>query len=462
MSLSSSSTIMDKISSIFSSKPVQFALTAILASGLTGFGILYYQSAARRDRAKKIKQELLHSHEPRDLSSSTRLTEYGTAQSKFSNESEDLIREQLSRNISFLGEEGMQKLRGAFVVVVGAGGVGSWAALMLARSGIGKLRLVDFDQVTLSSLNRHAVATRADVGIPKVEALQKRIAEIAPFVSIEARVELFNKNNAEDIFSGNPDYIIDAIDNIDTKLDLIKYCYDHKLTVISSMGAGAKADPSRIQITDISETLEDPLARSVRRRLRKMGVESGIPVVYSTEKPHHVRLLPLDENMVEDADEFATLPDFRVRILPVLGTLPSMFGMALATYIILKLANFPVEPLSIKLRDALYQRLHRDLKVREEKMHKEQGIPLDLRDVGYIFEEIWRGRSAVSGSMEKLALTRWNHNLPLSLQNCVCMTKREADIHDKLTTPPEEYYPTEVLELVKRRFAEERAVGTYR
>lgn len=111
---------------------------------------------------------------------------------------------------------------------------------------------------------------------------------------------------------GNPDYVIDAIDNINTKIDLIKYCHDKKLPVISSMGAGAKADPSRIQIADISETfgmfrnlhfmtyfnqhlyiIEDPLARSVRQRLKKLGILNGVPVAYSTEKPHHVKLLPL-------------------------------------------------------------------------------------------------------------------------------------------------------------------------
>ena len=130
----------------------------------------------------------------------------------------------------------------------------------------------------------------------------------------------------------------DAIDNIQTKVDLLKYCHDHNikvrhhrrrnlcnpnLQVFSSMGAGAKCDPTRIQISDISDTLYDPLARSVRRRLRSLGVSSGIPVVYSTEVPGDVKLLPLPEEEFQKGNvkELGTFDDFRVRILPVFGTL---------------------------------------------------------------------------------------------------------------------------------------------
>ncbi|PWN46637.1 hypothetical protein IE53DRAFT_391192 [Violaceomyces palustris] len=185
---------------------------------------------------------------------------------------ESLIREQLSRNYSFLGEEGMEKLRGSFVIVVGAGGVGSWAALMLLRSGISKLRLIDFDQVSLSSLNRHACANLSDVGRPKVVCCSEKFSQIAPWARLEAWVELFRGEEAERLLSGKPDYVVDAIDNIDTKVELLRYCAENRIKVISSMGAGAKSDPSRIQISDISTTSEDPLARSVRRRLRALGI----------------------------------------------------------------------------------------------------------------------------------------------------------------------------------------------
>ena len=136
------------------------------------------------------------------------------------------------------------------------------------------------------------------------------------------------------------------------------------------MGAGAKCDPTRIQISDISYTMYDPLARSVRRRLRLSGVSSGIPVVYSTEVPT-VKLLPLadEEFQKGNVKELSPLDDFRVRILPVLGPLPSIFGLHIATYIICELAGKPISnPLAIKGRKKLYQRLSKDLLQREQKV----------------------------------------------------------------------------------------------
>ena len=120
---------------------------------------------------------------------------------------ESLLREQLTRNYSFLGEEGMQKIRESFVVIVGAGGVGSWAALMLLRSGVSRIRIIDFDQVSLSSLNRHACATLADVGRPKVICIADYFAEIAPWAKIEAWVEIFKGEDASRLLDGNPDYV---------------------------------------------------------------------------------------------------------------------------------------------------------------------------------------------------------------------------------------------------------------
>lgn len=182
---------------------------------------------------------------------------------------------------------------------------------MLARSGVGKIRIIDFDQVSLSSLNvslsceihgecigstchtqlltfrlcpilqRHTVATLADVGTSKVQCCKNHFKRICPWVQIEAQNELFSLEAADRLLSGSPDYIIDCIDNITTKVDLLAYCVKNGLKVFSAMGAGGKYDPTRIQISDISDTFEDPLARSVRVRLKKAGVTSGVPVVVS-------------------------------------------------------------------------------------------------------------------------------------------------------------------------------------
>lgn len=186
----------------------------------------------------------------------------------------------------------MQKLRDAFVVVVGLGGVGSHVALSLIRSGVGHIRLIDFDQVSLSSLNRHAVATLEDVGRPKVVVCQEHFRGIAPWVKIQAWVEIFNESEAPRLFSPfrvpgtrshpasevAPTYVIDCIDNLNTKVGLLAYCHDHGIKVFSSMGAGAKCDPTRICIGDLTFTEEDPLAKSVRRRLRERGIPKIAPV----------------------------------------------------------------------------------------------------------------------------------------------------------------------------------------
>ncbi|CAO3643412.1 unnamed protein product [Cunninghamella blakesleeana] len=334
---------------------------------------------------------------------------------------------------------------------------------MLLRAGIKKLRIIDFDQVTLSSLNRHAVATLEDVGTPKVLTMKRHFEKIvsSSYCEIDARIDLFQANNADELLSGHPDFVIDAIDNINTKIDLIQYCFDHQLPVISSMGAGAKADPSRIQITDISETLEDPLARAVRKHLKKRNIEGGVSVAYSTEKPHHVKLLPLDEENITEADEFAALPDFRARILPVLGTIPSMFGMAIANHVILQLTNYPgYSPLPIKLREGLYFRLHRDLLAREMKSFKTKTCALDPRDVGFVFEEVWHGKSALSGPQKQLALVRWDKTKPLSILNTVCMSREECKKHDKLSPDVNlmDEYGKEIIDHIEKKFEEVKEI----
>jgi len=182
-----------------------------------------------------------------------------------------LVLEQLARNRVFLGDDGLGKVRDAFVVVVGCGGVGSWTATMLVRSGVGKVRLVDFDQVTLSSLNRHAVATLADVGTPKVLALRKHLEQVAPWVEIDARNELWNRENGEALLAGAPTYVVDAIDNIDTKVELLHFCHSRSIPVISSMGAGCKSDPTRVRLlheTSIELTAKKTNTDQHRRHLR--------------------------------------------------------------------------------------------------------------------------------------------------------------------------------------------------
>jgi len=213
-------------------------------------------------------------------------------------------------------------------------------------------------------------------------------------------------------------------------VDLLAYCHSRKIPVFASMGAGAKCDPTRVQIGDISNTQEDPLARSVRRRLRLKGVMDGIPVVYSTEVPGDVKLLPLPEEEFQKGavHELGALDDFRVRILPVIGPLPSIFGLHAATYILCSLAEQPIpHPLPVKNRWKLYEKLLKDLASREAKLtsdglHKK--LPIDESDVAYIFEDLHWGRSIIPPHpiLAKPNLIRWDATRPLSVENCVVLS----------------------------------------
>ena len=173
----------------------------------------------------------------------------------------------------------------AFVVVIGLGGVGSHCAHMLLRSGVSRMRLVDFDQVSLSSLNRHAVATREDVGTSKASCLVSHFKKIYPEAVLEDRNVMYEKAVEDELLGDDPDFVVDCIDNIGTKVELLAACVRRGIPVLACGGAGAKCDPTRIRVVDIAESIADPLARAVRHRLtRDHGIESGINVIISTEK----------------------------------------------------------------------------------------------------------------------------------------------------------------------------------
>ncbi|RYH06295.1 tRNA threonylcarbamoyladenosine dehydratase [archaeon] len=252
---------------------------------------------------------------------------------------EEIKQELLARICSFFGEDGLNRLRSSFVIVVGLGGVGSHCAHMLARSGVGKLRLIDFDQVTLSSLNRHAVATLADVGISKAEAMRRRLKEVVPWCDIDGRAAMFKMDQAADLLAGQPDFVIDCIDDVNTKAELIAYCKQHNIAVLTSMGAGGKADPTRLRIAPLSDCINDPLCQKIKWKLKKYNVlPDDVLSVFSIEKPI-CNLLPLDEEQRANPQDFGTVDYLRLRIMPVLGTSPAIFGQALASYILCSLAG---------------------------------------------------------------------------------------------------------------------------
>jgi tRNA A37 threonylcarbamoyladenosine dehydratase len=185
--------------------------------------------------------------------------------------------------------------------------------------------------------------------MPKVQCMYRRMIAITPWVKWDLRQEKFDADVAEDVLAPwaedgrRPDFVIDAIDNIDTKVALLKFCHDNKLPVISSAGSGCKSDPTRIMVGDISATTDDPLSRSTRRKLKLKGVTSGVPVVYSVERAGEGKaaLLPISEEEFQKGSvgDLGALPNFRVRILPVLGTMPAVFGYTAANHVILSITG---------------------------------------------------------------------------------------------------------------------------
>jgi len=196
---------------------------------------------------------------------------------------------QFSRNELALGQEGLNLLKNSTVAVLGIGGVGSFAAEALARSGVGRLVLVDKDDVDITNVNRQIHALLSTVGQQKVELMRDRVKEISPDCEVIALKMFYTEETYEQFFSYGLDYVIDASDTIMYKIHLMKECLKRNIKMISSMGAANKMDPTRFQIADISKTHTDPLAKVIRTKLRKEGITKGIPVVFSDESPIVIR-----------------------------------------------------------------------------------------------------------------------------------------------------------------------------
>ena len=189
-----------------------------------------------------------------------------------------------SRTELLLGETAMQKLAKSTVAVFGVGGVGSFAADGLARSGIGHIVLIDNDLICVTNINRQIHATTKTVGQKKTETMRQRILEINPEAVVDTIDAFYLPENAEQFFAQDYDYLVDAIDTVTGKIDLVMQAQKRGIPVISSMGAGNKLDPTRFVVADLYETSVCPLARVMRKELKERGVKS-LKVVYSQEKP---------------------------------------------------------------------------------------------------------------------------------------------------------------------------------
>jgi len=198
-----------------------------------------------------------------------------------------VLEDMFSRTEMLIGKEGVERLASSTVAVFGLGGVGSYAVEALARSGVGGFILTDFDTVSPSNINRQIHAFEDTVGMSKVELMVGRVKRINTTARVTAHGRRYIPGDRS-FFEVSPDYVLDAIDDMGAKVDLIKFCLDQGIPVVSSMGAGNKMDPSLFRVDDISKTSVCPMAREVRKRLRLGGIVTGLKVVFSTEQPRRL------------------------------------------------------------------------------------------------------------------------------------------------------------------------------
>ena len=229
-----------------------------------------------------------------------------------------------------IGAAGLRRLGAARVALFGLGGVGSFAAEALARSGVGYLRLVDFDRVGPSNFNRQLYALHSTLGQAKIAVAAARLADINPELVLDAREAFFHAESAAELLEAPLDFVIDAIDSLGPKCELLAQCAERGVPVISAMGAAARTDPTALGIGSLWETAGCPLARKVRRELRKRGITADIPVVASTEPPRDT-FDPVE--LGEQAETYFQRGRTR-RVLPSMGMLPAMAGLLAAHYVV--------------------------------------------------------------------------------------------------------------------------------
>lgn len=236
----------------------------------------------------------------------------------------------LSRTKLLIGEEALLRLAHAHVMVVGLGGVGSYAAEFIARSGVGRMTIIDGDVVDPTNRNRQLPALATNHGESKALIMAERLKAINPELELHVIREFINPAMVEQQLTQRPSYIIDAIDSITPKLTFMKLAYESGLPLVSSMGAGAKLDPTRLQVVDIEKTYNCPFAQQVRKQLkRQYGIRKGIQVVFSPEEPIKESLMMTDGK------------NFKKSAYGTISYLPAVFGAVAASVVIRDLMQPP-------------------------------------------------------------------------------------------------------------------------
>jgi molybdopterin/thiamine biosynthesis adenylyltransferase len=278
---------------------------------------------------------------------------------------------------------------------------------------------------------------------------------------------MYTDDTEESILSGRPDYVIDAIDNIDTKVSLLAACKRRNIPVLCVAGAGAKADPTRLRFADISASAVDPLARSVRYRLRKeFNISSGIQVLLSNEKPRCGLVSAVDDGT--DLGDYQVIPNFRIRTIPVLGTTPAVFGLAAAGHVLCELAETPLDPTPMyRIQNKAIQTQYDRLEQREFEnfgVTSTDQLGIDIQEVEILIKEVWQGTSAkatvppaddqsVTRGLGNLVLTRWDRARNGCVDNLVLLTRDEAEKHDGCDFEQLKIKEPEFVEFVEKKLA---------
>lgn len=227
--------------------------------------------------------------------------------------------------------EGLEKLKNSNILVVGMGGVGSFAAEFIARAGVGQMTIVDGDVVDITNINRQLPALHSTIGMSKVDVVGDRLQDINPELKLTRIKEFLSPERAYELVTTEFDYVVDCIDSITPKLNLIKSARDQKIKVVSSMGAGGKLDASKVKVSDISKTNNCHLATAVRKRLRKMHVQKGVKAVYSVEIQKEGSLRMTDGQ------------NFKKSFYGTCSYMPGLFGLYCAETVIRHLLKSNVE-----------------------------------------------------------------------------------------------------------------------
>jgi tRNA A37 threonylcarbamoyladenosine dehydratase len=215
-----------------------------------------------------------------------------------------------TRTIQLIGNDSYNALQQSHVLVAGLGGVGAYAVEMLARAGIGELTIVDFDTISESNINRQLIALNSTLGLNKIDILQNRILDINPKIELHTINEFIREEKISEILSQKFDFVVDAIDTLSPKTNLLIQSVKNNIPVVSSMGSGAKLNPEKIEIADISKTHNCKLARMLRKRLHRMGIKKGITAVYSKELPDMSSTIPVynEDNKISTVGTISYMP----------------------------------------------------------------------------------------------------------------------------------------------------------